>query len=303
MKKYKTMTGKEKRELKSGLIFAAPAILGFLIFTLGPMAASLWFSFTDYTIVNDMKFIGIENYRRLFSGEDILFYKSLRVTLQYVLMSVPLQIIFSFFIAYLLNMKIRGLAFFRTAFYLPTIVPVVASSMIWMWLLNPDLGLINTALKALKLPTSQFIFGENTVIPSLVIMSLWTTGNIVVIFLAGLQNVPSALYEAVEIDGGNLIQKLRYVTVPLMTPTIFFNLVMGCINGFQIFSQAYIMTQGGPNNASLFYAFYLYREAFQHQQMGSACAMAWVLFVIILCFSMVIFKSSGKWVYYEGGER
>lgn len=302
-KNHVAMTIREKRELKSGLIFASPAILGFLIFTIGPMIASLIFSFTDYTIVNDMKFIGLANYKKLFSGEDTLFYKSLKVTLQYVLMSVPLQIVFSFIIAFLLNQKIKGLAFFRTAFYLPTIVPVVASSMIWMWLLNPDLGLINTVLKTLHLPTSQFIFGEKTVIPSLVVMSLWTTGNIVIIFLAGLQGVPTTLYEAVEIDGGNILQKLRYVTVPLMTPTIFFNLVMGCINGFQIFSQAYIMTQGGPNNASLFYVFYLYREAFQHQQMGSACAMAWVLFMVILFFSVLIFKSSNKWVYYEGGTR
>lgn len=304
MRKPKSrMTSREKKEQRSGILFAMPAIAGFVIFTIGPMVASFILSFTDYAIVNDMHFIGADNYKRLFSGEDTLFYQSLKVTLEYVLLSVPAQIIFSFFIAFLLNQKIKGLAFFRTAFYLPTIVPIVASSMIWMWLLNPDLGLINSVLKALHLPTSQFIFGENTVIPSLVIMSLWTTGNVVVIFLAGLQGVPASLYEAVDIDGGGVLQKLKYVTIPLMTPTIFFNLVMGFINGFQVFSQAYVMTQGGPNNASLFYVFYLYREAFTHQKMGSACAIAWVLFVIILAFAAVIFKSSNSWVYYEGGDK
>ena len=225
------------------------------------------------------------------------------VTTYYALLSVPAGIVFAFLLALLLNQKIKGLAFFRTVFYLPSIVPVVASSMIWMWILNPDLGLINNVLRFLHLPTSQWIFSETAVIPSLVLMSLWATGGTMVIFLAGLQDIPMQLYEAIDVDGGNKIHKLIYITVPLMTPTIFFNLVMGFIGGFQVFSQAFVMTQGGPNNASLFYVFYLYREAFTFSKMGSACAIAWVLFIIITIFTVVIFKTSNSWVYYEGEGR
>lgn len=303
VKNHSEMGNKEKRELIYGLLFTAPAVLGFAIFTLGPMMASLILSFTDYAIVNKVKFIGIDNFIRLFNGTDPFFFKSLGVTTYYVLLSVPLGIIFAFFLALLLNQEIKGLAFFRTVFYLPSIVPVVASSMIWLWLLNPDLGLVNNVLRSLHLPTSQWIFSETAVIPSLVLMSLWTTGGTMVIFLAGLQDIPTQLYEAIDVDGGSKIHKLVYITIPLMTPTIFFNLVMGFIGGFQVFSQAFIMTQGGPNNASLFYVFYLYREAFTFSRMGSACAIAWILFIIITIFTIIIFKTSKSWVYYEGEGR
>lgn len=297
------MSMKEKKEYIYGLLFASPAILGFLIFTLGPMVASLVLSFTDYAIVNNAKFIGLSNFKRLFDGTDPFFYKSLGVTSYYVLLSVPLSTVFAFCMALLLNNEIKGRALFRTIFYLPSIVPVVASSMIWMWLLNPDLGMVNNVLRALNLPTSQWIFSETTVIPSLVIMSLWTTGGTMVIFLAGLQDIPTQLYEAIEVDGGNRKHKLLYITIPMMTPTIFFNLVMGFIGGFQVFSQAFVMTQGGPNNASLFYVFYLYREAFTFSRMGSACAIAWILFIIITILTVIIFKTSKSWVYYEGEGR
>ncbi len=303
VKNHITIGNREKRELIYGILFTAPAILGFIIFTLGPMLASLVLSFTDYAIVNKAKFIGISNFTRLFNGDDPFFFKSLGVTTYYALLSVPAGIVFAFLLALLLNQKIKGLAFFRTVFYLPSIVPVVASSMIWMWILNPDLGLINNVLRFLHLPTSQWIFSETAVIPSLVLMSLWATGGTMVIFLAGLQDIPMQLYEAIDVDGGNKIHKLIYITVPLMTPTIFFNLVMGFIGGFQVFSQAFVMTQGGPNNASLFYVFYLYREAFTFSKMGSACAIAWVLFIIITIFTVVIFKTSNSWVYYEGEGR
>ena len=165
--------------------------------------------------------------------------------------------------------------------------------------MDPDLGLLNNVLDAVGLPTSKWIFDEKTVIPSLILMSLWTVGSTVIIFLAGLQDVPNQLYEAVEIDGGNAFHKFINITLPMITPTLFFNLVMGFINGFQVFTQAYIMTAGGPNNASLFYAFYLYKEAFSNFRMGNACALAWVLFLIISIFTFIIFKTS-KWVYYEG---
>lgn len=288
-----------RRELY-GWLFAFPAILGLLIFTLGPMLYSLYMSFTDYTGSNSPTFIGLDNYERMFSGEDTYFYKSLGVTFYYVILSVPTGIIYSFFLAILLNQNIKGKAFFRTIFYLPSIVPIIAISFIWLWLLNPDLGLANELLRSLGLPGSQWIFGEKTVVPSLALMNLWTTGGTMIIFLAGLQDIPRSLYEAIEMDGGTKLNKLWHITIPLMTPTIFFNLIMGIINGFQVFSQAYVMTNGGPNNASLFYVFYLYREAFQFSRMGSASAIAWVLFVIIMIFTYIVFKTSNNWVYYEG---
>ncbi len=283
-----------------GWLFAMPAILGLLIFTLGPMIYSLFMSFTDYTGSNSPAFVGLENYKRMFSGEDQYFYKSLAVTFYFVILSVPTGIIYSFLLAILLNQNVKGKAVFRTIFYLPSIVPIIAISFIWLWLLNPDLGLANELLRSLGLPGSQWIFGEKTVVPSLALMNLWTTGGTMIIFLAGLQDIPRSLYEAIEMDGGSRFAKLRHITIPMMTPTIFFNLIMGIINGFQVFSQAYVMTNGGPNNASLFYVFYLYREAFQFSRMGSASAIAWVLFVIIMILTYIVFRTSNKWVYYEG---
>lgn len=284
----------------TGILFALPAILGLLIFTFGPMVFSLYMSFTDYSGSTTPTFIGLANYIRMFSGEDQYFYKSLGVTIYFVALSVPTGIIYSFFLALLLNQNIKGKAIFRTIFYLPSIVPIIAISFIWLWLLNPDLGLANEILRLVGLPGSQWIFGERSVIPSLALMNLWTTGGTMIVFLAGLQDVPKSLYEALEIDGGSRWDKLRHITIPMMTPVIFFNLVMGIINGFQVFSQAYVMTNGGPNNASLFYVFYLYREAFQFSRMGSASAIAWVLFVIIMLLTLAVFKTSRKWVYYEG---
>lgn len=283
-----------------GVLFALPAILGFLIFFLGPMIASLFYSFTDYALFNKPKFIGFQNYKDLFSGTDPFFYKSLFVTFYYVILNVPASIIFSFFLALLLNNEIKGRPFFRAIFYLPSIVPTVASAMIWMWLLNPDLGLVNNILTALHLPTSQWLFAENTVIPSVVLTGLWTTGGTMVIFLAGLSGIPNVYYEAVEIDGGNSIHKFFNVTLPMVSPTIFFNTIMAIISSFQVFTQAYILTQGGPNNASLFYVFLLWREGFRNTRMGYASALAWVLFIIILIFTFFTFRSTNSLVYYEG---
>ncbi|MEK4978227.1 carbohydrate ABC transporter permease [Bacillus sp. FSL K6-6540] len=293
---------KKRRTLRElyGWLFALPAILGLLIFTLGPMMYSLYMSFTNYTGSNTPSFIGLDNYKRIFGGEDQYFYKSLSVTFYFVILSVPTGIVYSFLLAILLNQNVKGKSIFRTVFYLPSIVPIIAISFIWLWLLNPDLGLANELLRSLGLPGSQWIFGEKSVVPSLALMNLWTTGGTMIIFLAGLQDIPRSLYEAIEMDGGSRLNKLRHITIPMMTPTIFFNLIMGIINGFQVFSQAYVMTNGGPNNASLFYVFYLYREAFQFSRMGSASAIAWVLLAIIMVLTYVVFRTSNKWVYYEG---
>jgi multiple sugar transport system permease protein len=265
------------------------------------MVSSLILSLTDYRpAAREVHFNNFDNYARFFDGRDFLLKKSLLVTFNYVLLSVPLCLSFAFFLAMLLNQDIKGKSIFRTIYYLPTIVPVVATTLIWTWLMDPDLGLINSILRQFHFPTSMFIYGAKTVIPSLAIMSTWTCGGTMVIFLAGLQGVPQTLYEAVEIDGGNAWQKFWKITIPMMTPTIFFNVVMGFISGLQTFTQAFIMTRGGPNNGSLFMVYNLYREAFEYQEMGRACAIAWVLFIIIMMITMLIFKSSRNWVYYEG---
>ncbi|MFC5469206.1 carbohydrate ABC transporter permease [Cohnella suwonensis] len=283
-----------------GIMFAMPGILGLLLFTAAPMLASLGLSFTDYRIVNTPKFIGLDNYTRLFDGTDPFFYKSLWVTFKYVILRVPIGLVVSFLVALLLNQEfIKGKSIFRTIYYLPVIVPTVAASMIWIWLFSPDLGLINSFLEKLHLPTIMWLDSEATVIPSIVLMSLWGIGSTVIIFLAGLQGVPRSLYEAATVDGAGVLRKFFNITVPMMTPIIFFNLIMGSIGAFQVFAQALIMTQGGPNNASLFYNYYIYREAFQFGEMGHASAIAWILFLIILIVTAVFFKSSKAWVYYE----
>ncbi len=295
---------KSSRRIKSdaihGILFTAPAVIGFIALTLVPMIVSLFLSFTDYSGFNMPKFTGLANYQKMFSGEDLFFYKSLKATAYYTLLSVPASIIFSFAIALLLNSNIKFRAFFRTVFYIPTIVPAVATAVIWLWILNPDFGLVNTLLMKLGLPVSSWLFDEKSVIPTIVLIGLWGTGGTMVIFLAGLQDIPRHYYEAIDVDGGNSFHKLFNITVPLMTPTIFFNAIMAIIGSFQIFTQAYIMTNGGPNDASLFFVFYLYREAFQRSNMGYASALAWILFIIIVVFSAIILRTQNKWVYYEG---
>lgn len=295
------MNRRRKQETFFGILFALPVMLGFVIFVLVPLVVSLGMSLTDYNVISEeTHFVGFDNYKHLFDGTDLYFFQSLKATACYVILSVPLQIVFSFCIALLLNVPIKGRSFFRTIFYLPTIVPAVASSIVWMMMFDPDTGILNSFLKAMGLPTSKWIFGESSAIPSLALMSLWTVGGTVVIFLAGLQNVPKELYESVSVDGGGWFTKLRTVTIPMVSPTIFFNLIMGFIGSFQVFSQAYIMTSGGPNNATLFYVYYMYREAFQYGNISVASALGWILFLIVLMLTLLVFKSSSLWVFYEG---
>jgi multiple sugar transport system permease protein len=284
------------------VLLALPAILGFLIFTIGPMIASFVFSLTDWVIGATPHFVGLANYQAL--GSDELFWKSLSVTTYYTLGSVPLVLVVGFVVALLVNHGFRAQSFWRTVYYLPTLVPAVASAVLWIWIINPDFGLLNSALSSVGLPTSDWIYSETAAVPSLVLMSMWGFGNAMVIFLAGLQGVPAQLYEAVAIDGGNAWDKFRFVTLPFMTPTIFYNLVTGVIGTFQVFNQAYIMTQGGPNNATLFYIYYLYRTAFDESNIAYASALAWVLFVIVLVITALLFRNARRWVYYEmGGAR
>ncbi len=292
-----------KKEQFFGVLFASPAILGFFIFFLGPIIASIFYSLTDFTGFSEPHFIGLENYINIAINKDTFFYKSLFATFYFVLLNVPVSIIFSFFTALLLSQQIKGKAIFRAILYFPSIAPLVAMSFIWLWLLNPDLGLFNQILRYLHLPTSMWLASESTVIPSLVFTMLWSSGGTIVTFLAGLETIPKHYYEAADIDGGNSFHKLIHITIPMLSPTIFFNTIMLIINSFQIFAQPYIMTEGGPNNASLFFIFYIWREAFKVSHMGYASALAWVLFLIIMIFSFLLFRTQKSWVYYEGGKR
>lgn len=298
-KNKQKLTAIERTDLKWGYIFIGPSIAGLLIFQLGPMIFSLITSFTSWNVISPMKFVGLENYIELL--HDPLVSISLRVTGFYTLLTVPLTTIITFLIAMLLNTRVPGMSAFRTIFYIPSIVPAVASSALWMFIYNPMFGLLNTILKAVGLPGSNFIYDKQGVIPCLAIMAVWASGNTVVIYLAGLQGIDHQLYEAASIDGGNAWYKFIHITVPLMTPIIFYNMVMGVISSMQTFTQAYIMTDGGPDNASLFYALLLYRTAFRNSKMGYASAMSWVFFIIIGVLTFIIFKTSNKWVFYENG--
>ncbi len=289
-----------RQEAILGVLFAMPAILGFIIFTLGPMLASLILSFTDYAVFNKLKFVGFENYINLFNGDNPFFYKSILVTFYYVALSVPLGLTFHFFLAVLMNRKIKFRGIYRAVFYLPTILPIAATCTVWMWLFNPDFGLLNYLLGFLGIPKLMWIGSEAGVVPSIVLTAVWIAGNTMVTFLAGLQDIPRQMLEAVDVDGGNAFHKLRHITIPMVSSTIFFNFIMGIINGFQVIVQPMMMTAGGPNNSSLFYGMFLYKEAFEFSRMGSACAIAWVLFIIIMIFTGLTFKSSPMWVYYEG---
>ena len=285
-----------------GIAFALPAILGFIIFTVGPMIASLIFSFMEYKIISTPTWLGLGNYIKLFSGQDPWFWPSIVATTKYVALAVPSKLLFAFGVALLLNNEMKGRALFRSIFYVPSIVPAVASSFVWMLMMNPNFGVFNIILKNLGLPTSQWLYAQDTVIPSMVFISLFGTGSTMVIFLAGLQNIPRHYYEAIDVDGGNTMHKFFYITLPMISSTLFFNFVMGLIGAFQVFGEAYIMTQGGPNNASLFYVYNLWRTAFTHMEMGLASAEAWILFIVIMILSVLVFRSSKLWVYYEGGQ-
>ena len=300
MNKKKRMSLKEKTQLKWGYFFIAPAIIGLVCFNFGPMLFSMWLSFTKWDVITPQEFIGIKNYVNLF--KDPLVIKSLKVTAYYTLLSVPLVTCIPLLIAMLLNTKVKGLSVFRTIFYIPSIVPVVASSAIWMYIYNPMYGLLNSIIKSFGGHTHNFIFSPKEVIPSLAVMAVWAAGNTVVIYLGGLQGVSKQLYEAAEIDGAGGFAKFRKITIPMMTPIIFYNFVMAIIGSMQTFTQSYIMTDGGPSNASLFYSLLVYRTAFKQSQMGYSAAMSWILFLIIAALTAFVFKTSDNWVIYENGD-
>lgn len=289
-----------RQETLEGYLFAAPAILGYLIFVLGPVVTSLIMSLAEYNIIKPPVFIGIQNYITAFT-DDELFWTSVRVTVFYTIIAVPLNLVVGFLIAVLMNQKVNGISIFRTIWYMPAIVPAVANAVLWQWVLNPDFGLLNLLLGKLGIPGPRWLIVPNTAIPAFILMNLWGVGGGMLIYLGGLQGIPQHLYEAVEIDGGNWWARFRHVTIPMMTPVIFFNLIIGLINTFQVFTPAFVMTQGGPAYATYFYVLHLYKNAFQYLRMGYASAMAWILMLFVLLMTFIIFRTSG-WVYYEGGE-
>jgi multiple sugar transport system permease protein len=296
------MTRRQKREALEGVLFASPWLLGFFLFTAGPMVASFLLSFTQWngiTPVSALRWVGWENYTQLVR-EDASFAKALQNTAFYALFSVPLGMVTALSLAVLLNQRVRGLAFFRTVFYLPSVVSGVATAMLWLWLFNPSFGGVNWVLRRLHLPEPGWLTNESTAIWVFILMSVWGVGNAMLIYLAGLQGVPEHLHEAAALDGASPAVCFFQVTLPILSPTLFFNLVMAIIGSFQIFTSSYVMTGGGPNEATLFYVLYLYQKAFEQFQMGYASAMAWILFAIVLALTLLVLRSSKLWVYYEG---
>ena len=290
------MSPKDRREMWKGLAFISPWLVGFLVFTIYPVFASLYFSFTDYNVVSAPRWIGLRNYTDLFA--DSLFGKTLYNTLYLAVIGIPVSLTVSLIIAMLLNAKIRLVGLFRTLYFLPSVVPAVAAALLWRWFLNPDYGPVNEFLWLLGINGPGWLADPTWSKPALVLAGLWGVGGSMVIYLAGLQNVPEQMYEAADLDGASWWQRLRFVTLPMLSPVILFNLIMGIITSFQAFTNIYIMTGGGPSNSTLVYALYLYQNAFQFFRMGYASAMAWVLMLITVAALAVIFRTSG-WVYYE----
>ena len=286
-----------RREAITGYLFTAPATLGFLVWVAGPMLFSAWLSLTEWDLLTPPVFVGLSNYAAMF--QDPLFWQSLKVTFYFTVVSVPLFQALAFAVALLMNVKVRGITIFRTLYYLPSIVPVVANALLFAWIFNSDFGLLNAVLRAVGLPKVLWLQDPRWAMPALITMSLWGIGGAMLIYLAGLQGVPQQLYEAAELDGANFWHRFRHVTVPMVSPVIFFNLVLGLIGALQTFTQGYIITNGGPQNSTLFYALYLYRQAFTNFKMGYAAALAWVLFVIVLLLSVLVFRTLGRQVYYE----
>ncbi len=289
-------------EMRTGLMFAAPWLIGFTVFFVYPVLASFYYSLCTYDAIRPPQFIGLENYRQLFF-EDELFWKSLGNTMYMVIFGLPIGLLASLAIALLLNQKIKGIAFYRTAFYVPSITPVVATSILWLWLLNPEMGLINVALSKIGISGPAWLTDPAWAKPALILMSLWGAGGGMVIYLAALQDIPESLYEAASLDGATSTTQFWNITLPMLTPVILFNLIIGLIGAFQYFTQAYVMTAGGPQDSTTSYALHLFNRAFLDFKMGYASAMAWILFVITLIAALLIFKSSARWVYYSGEDR
>lgn len=295
---------KRRRNLKPstwGYIFISPWILGFLLFSGGPLIFSLYMSFTEWDILSSPKFVGLDNYSFALQ-EDPQFWNSLWRTSYFAVLAVPLGLIGSLLLAILLNQGLRATSLFRTLFFLPHLTPAVAMAILWSWLLHPTLGFANTFLGNMGIPQFAWLTSKETVIPTLVMISLWAGvgGNTMLIFLAALQGIPKDLEEAAELDGAGSWSKFRVITMPLISPVIFFNLILGIISSFQVFTLAFVATEGGPSYGSWFFILHLYNQAFKYFRLGYGAALAWIFLLIVLAITLVNFTVSRRWVYYQG---
>jgi multiple sugar transport system permease protein len=281
----------------TGFLFISPFILGFIIWFLIPALIALYLSVHDWNMIRAPEFVGFANFERLFS--DPLMPQALKVTFLYTIISVPVGLMLSFGLAMLLNNQLPGIGIFRTIFYLPSIIPAVASAALWSWMFNTEFGLINFIIRSVGGPKIPWLQSPGWALPALILISLWGIGGAMIIFLAGLQGIPDIYYEAAEIDGAGRWAKMRHITLPLMSPVFFFNLVIGFINSFQVFIVGYLVTDGGPVNSTLFLVLYIYRTAFRSLNMGYAAMMSWVLFFILMGLSFLVFRYIGNRVYYE----
>jgi multiple sugar transport system permease protein len=292
------LSRRARRNLE-GWAFASPWLLGFTLFTAGPMLASAVLAFTDWDLLSTPRFAGFANFdKALF--RDPLVWHSLKVTTLYAAISVPLNIGVGLTLALLLNSGVRGLRLYRTVFFLPSVLSGVAVALLWRWVYENQFGLANTMLQYIGLSGPNWLGDGVWAVPSLIIMNLWTVGGGMVIYLAALQGIPTDLYEAAEVDGADWWPKLTRITIPLVTPALFFQLVIGLVQALQVFTQPYVMTQGGPYNSTLFFVLYLYQNAFQYFQMGYASTLAWILFAYILVLTLFVFRGGDSWVHYEG---
>jgi len=297
----------QRSETIAFYLLLMPWLGGFIIFTVLGSLFSFGMSFTEWDLFHPMKFIGLNNYLRMFTDtpryfRDPVFFKSLGVTFLFTFMSVPVTLVFSLFLALVMNVKVKGIPAFRTVFYLPSVVSGISVNMLWLWIFNKDYGLLNILLGRFGIPALSWLKDPVLVLPSLTIMGLWGAGGGAIIFLAGLKGIPVQLYEAASIDGAGAFRRLTRITLPMLSPVILFNLVMGLIGAFQTFMSSFVMTDGGPDNMTAFISLIIYRNAFLARNMGYAAALSWITLVIIAVFTLFIFRTSAKNVYYETGK-
>ena len=296
--KIRRVMTQRKRDNIAGFLFIAPWLIQFVFLIAFAMIVSLGMSLTETDLFSGYKFVGLANYTRMWNDE--LFWKSLRVTAYYTFVLVPSGIVISLGIALLMNQKVRFVGLWRLLYYLPSVVQGVAVAILWGYVLNPRFGLLNAGLKVIGIQGPRWLFSETWAVPSFILMGLWGAGGAMLLYLAGLQGIPTPLYEAAEIDGANSWNRFIHITIPMLTPTIYFNLLLNIIGSFQVFTQAQIMTDGGPNNATLTQGLYLYHTGFVNFQFGYASALAWALFLIIMIFTVLVMRSGEGWVHYEG---
>ncbi len=287
-----------RREAALGYIFISPAILGLIIWTIGPLVFAVWLALQSWDIISPAKAVGLGNFE-LALFHDEFFWLSLWVTFKYTIVTVPTTLIASFLLALLLNANVRGMPIYRTLFYMPSLTPAVAGVALWKWIYNPEYGLANFFLRIVGLPKLNWLFDTTWVMPALWLMNLWGSGGGTIIFLAGLKGVPKEYYDAAAIDGATGWGRFWNITIPMVSPILFYNLITGIIGTFQVFTAGYLMTNGGPRNATLFYVLYLYQNAFKWLKMGYASALAWILFFLVLGVTVFVFRYIGQMVYYE----